>query len=945
MNQETRARNLLAASLVMALAACGGGSGTKPDPVPVPTPPPPTAPPPTPTPPPSTPQPAFDAHLALTNAKAAQAAGFTGEGLRIGVIDSGVNRNHPTLAGRVVANYNYVDPKKNNLGIDDVVGHGTTVAQLAAGAAVGQWPGGIAPGAQIVSARIINDKAPTDDGSGKGNEVTGALGLAPIHQDLINAGVRIMNNSWGGLYWTNASATAPIAAEYRPFIIGNDGLVVFATGNESKPNPSDMAALPSQPGPGGTRPAADLERGWLAVAALDTATPTQLAYYSNACGVAMNYCLVAPGTSMFIGADTTVGNLTYFYGSGTSYAAPLVSGAAALVWQAFPYFSNDLVRQTLLGTATDLGAPGTDAVFGYGLLNIGKAVNGPGKFDWGDVTVNLAGTSVWSNSITGSGGLIKRGSGTLTLGRAGVALDYTGTTRIQQGTLMVAGDLHQSSVVVENGARLAGTAGLGANLSNAGIVEIDKAGAATGGIRITGDYTQQASGRLDMTLGYGQLLVGGKATLQGGGVHVLGVRDGYITQAREYVLTANGGLTGQFATLTSAPSVFLDATLGYSATQAWMDINRLNVTAVALSLNNISAAALGSASRVEAAFQQIDAQQGGDDGAIAEGFIRTAAALQQTSGNAAAAASLRSLSGEAHAAAAAMSFDSIDMNRRALSSHFDDGAGHVPATAAWSRTLGGVGQGSYAGSGFDVGGWMMGSDYRFGASGVVGFAFGETRANSAGAAVLDSGRDRQTQVQFFAGWEQAGNYALGQLGTGQYQRQVDRRLLLGAESYAVGSEYGGRFLGASVEAGHRFGNSHAGLTPYLGAEHTRIGNAGFSEQGGYGFGLRSEASTAARTQALAGVRGKFSWQALSLNGYAEWQQTLSSDGLMLDASFVGVDAWAPLAGMQPARSGGLFGVSLDSWLTRNTQLGFGYDQRFGPRGGNRQWALRYRYAF
>nr|WP_244292426.1 S8 family serine peptidase [Xanthomonas hyacinthi] len=45
--------------------------------------------------------------------------------------------------------------------MDDVDGHGTTVAQLAAGKAVGAWPGGIAPGAQIVSARIIGDPRPT----------------------------------------------------------------------------------------------------------------------------------------------------------------------------------------------------------------------------------------------------------------------------------------------------------------------------------------------------------------------------------------------------------------------------------------------------------------------------------------------------------------------------------------------------------------------------------------------------------------------------------------------------------------------------------------------------------------------------------------------------------------------------------------------------------------
>ena len=85
-----------------------------------------------------------------------------------------------------------------------------------------------------------------------------------------------------------------------------------------------------------------------------------------------------------------------------------MSGAAALVWEAFPYFDNDLVRQTLLGTATDIGDAGVDPVFGYGLLNIADAVQGPGRLDWGQVVADFdAGTSTWSNDITGAGGITK----------------------------------------------------------------------------------------------------------------------------------------------------------------------------------------------------------------------------------------------------------------------------------------------------------------------------------------------------------------------------------------------------------------------------------------------------------------------------------------------------------------------------------------------------------
>src|ERR1700761_2365519 len=104
-------------AMTLSLSACGGGGGgnTRPT-APPPVPPPPSSPP-APAPPPP-PQPPIDAQLNLTDTYAAHNAGYDGTGVIIGVVDSGIMRNHPTLAGRVSNELIYVDPTQNNTKID-----------------------------------------------------------------------------------------------------------------------------------------------------------------------------------------------------------------------------------------------------------------------------------------------------------------------------------------------------------------------------------------------------------------------------------------------------------------------------------------------------------------------------------------------------------------------------------------------------------------------------------------------------------------------------------------------------------------------------------------------------------------------------------------------------------------------------------------------------------
>lgn len=947
MERTMMVRSALATALAMAMTACGGGGGggnVRIDPPPT-TPTPPTTPPPT-TPPPAKPQePAFDAHLSVTNARAAQAAGLTGQGVRIGIVDSGVQRNAAALNGRVVGNLNYIDPARNNLLVDDVVGHGTAVASLAAGASVGSWPGGIAPGAQIVSARIIADKPPVDDGSGKGNSFSGPLGVAQVHQDLISYNVKVMNNSWGGLYWTDLPTTAQVAAEYRPFVINHGGLVVFAAGNDARTEPSSLAALPSQQGVAGSLPAADLERGWLVATAVDPYAPGTLASYANACGQAARYCLAAPGSAVYPDANGS----TYYWNYGTSFAAPLVSGAAALVWQRYPYFDNNLVRQTLLGTAKDIGAPGVDAVFGYGLLDIGRAINGPGRFDWGDVVANVdvASTgSKWSNDIVGSGGLVKQGGGTLVLAGNN---SYSGATRIERGILSLQnGGVIRSNVTIlgqpdpdSTGLQFnGGTPRVIGNVVNGSSVFLTT-GNTTG--TIEGNYTQQAGAQLMIALGANALQVTGNATINGG-VRVHGFVSGYVPQngSRQDLIHAAGGLSGTFSAPATSSGLqglsLLQSSYGYDSNNAWLNLTQVSVTAAATGL---TASAQSAAQRVDGAFSALD----GNTALQGSAFGTAAGALQWTGGGSKGLeASLQSLSGQAHARAESATFDSIDMSRRAIAERFDRVQAAPRLRGAWQSALGEAGQGSFAGNAADSRGWMAGQDLPLGSNGLMGVAFGETRSNGGSSFGGDRGRDRQAQAQLYAGWNLGRGYALAQVGSGQFTRALDRQLLLGAGAYGVSARYGGRFSSASVEGGYRFGRSGASLTPYLGASTTRVDTDAFNELGGFGFGLRGDANRVQRSQMLAGIRGERGWGRWTLRGHAEWQQRLDGADAGWQASFVGVDAWAPLAGWNAPRGSALFGVALESWWGRNGRLSLGFDQRVGGEGA-RQAALRYSTGF
>lgn len=921
-------------SLALGLSACGGGGGNSnvkatsgPSPAPSPSPS------------SNVPTPPIDAQLSLTNTYAAHDQGYTGAGVTIGVVDSGIMPDNAALVGRVGTEYIDVDSSTNNTSIPDVVGHGTWVSEIAAGTSFAQFAGGIAPGADLVSARIIDDNAPDDNGSTAPSQVTtsDAQFMQQVNDQMISSGAQIENNSWGGITWSSSDTAVTQAFDqaYAPFIEQHNGLVVFAAGNDSEANPSTIASLPTI----ANDPA--LQKGWLVAVALDSNNPTQLDSYSNQCGIAMAYCLAAPGDVIVLDKDTTTSttNPTYYIVEGTSFAAPEVSGAAALVWQAYPYFSNYLVQQTLLGTATPLpGQAQPNPVSGWGVLNVGAAVNGPEQFDWGTVEVGFTGTSSWNNPISGSGGLTLDGPGTLNLTEPA---SYTGLTTVSGGTLNAI-TLGTGGASIASGGTLSVTGNSATPASIGGSV-VNNGGTLVVGstnLAVNGNYTQQG-GRLAVPLG-SALNVSGNASLSGSaGLYVYGADSGYVISSQTPVLTATGALSGTFSSLTTPSTVTLNATINYTGNSASLDVVQVNLADI--QGLPYSAATYAAAERVQSAFDSISSAIS-DSGkstaqALPSSFVSSAASIQQSSSVAQLQQSLNSLSGQMYAASAAMTFEAIDADTRALSDRFDamlDAPQQLSLKKfnTWAQNIGYQGNMSRTGfdsMGFDLNGSMIGGDRGFGNGGVMGYALSQSQGLGSLAQEADEGFSHAVEGMIYGGFIQNNWYVMGRVGAGTDWQDTRRELQLGGEFAGVSSFSNGRYDVAYSESGYRLNAGNWKFTPYVNAEYAYVERDGFNELGGDGFGLSSTAQNIERWQAGVGMRGSRQWNlydgsSLTLQTHLMWEDALSMRGVLPNASFEALQQWTPVEGIGLSRYGGIAGLSLDWRFTARSNLSLGVDE-------------------
>ncbi|HEV7534658.1 MAG TPA: S8 family peptidase, partial [Acidimicrobiia bacterium] len=297
----------------------------------------------------------------------------------LAIVDSGVQLNHPDLAGRLVPGYDFVN---NDSSPDDDFSHGTMVAGIAAaitnngqGVAGGAWRGRIMP------VKVL-------DSSGSANDDNIAAGITYA----VDHGASVINLSLGG---PGASTTLQTAVDYATH---HNVVVVAAAGNDGTKGVT-AATTPHYPA------ACD---GVISVGATD-AVGNHAAFSSYGSWVDV----VAPGeATASAGITTTTWKSGYATGSGTSFSSPLVAAVAFLMRSADPNADEATITLRLIATADDLGAPGLDSVYGSGMVDAAAALAaGVGNFS----IASANGSGYW---MVGQQGAVYRFGGASYLGDA-----------------------------------------------------------------------------------------------------------------------------------------------------------------------------------------------------------------------------------------------------------------------------------------------------------------------------------------------------------------------------------------------------------------------------------------------------------------------------------------------------------------------------------------------
>lgn len=948
--------------------------------------------------------------LGAIHADQAYAAGYTGKGIKLGIFDQPVYAKHPEFAGEnKVINLvtegirEYTDPyipvKKGDtfrydgtpsVDSDGTLGsHGTHVGGIAAGSRDGGAMHGVAFNAQIISAE--NGDPGPEDGIILGND--GAVYQAGWDA-LVASGARIINNSWGiGItekfeeggydpaypHFTVNDAqkqfdqikqilgTKPGGAYQGAIDAARSGVVtIFAAGNDGNlNNPDAMAGLAYF--------VPEIAPNWLSVASLQDPSNSgdySISTFSSRCGYTASFCVSAPGTRVYSSVieGTSVENLTTGYAkySGTSMAAPHVAGSVAVLMERFPYLNGAQVAEVLKTTATDMGAPGIDALYGWGMINLGKAINGPGMLatvedipeefripdptgvaygptqfvvdlpgvgavlDKGKPTERvcsdvLCGLDFWSNDISGHGGLTKEGMGTLVLTGNNT---YSGPTLVNQGRLAVNGSV-TSAVSVQSGGIVGGSGTVGSLTARRGGTVAP--GNSIGTLNVAGNVSFEPGSRYAVEVGpNGQsdrIQSSGSATIGGGEVAVtLENSPNLLTQSevrsllgQQYtILSAQQGVSGQFDAV--APNyLFLGTGLSYQPTGVTLSVGR----------NGTSFASVAQTPNERAVAAAADALAAGNP--VYESLLGSGTAGEARQ-------AFRQLSGQIHADIASALVNDSRYLREALNGRLrqaeglasssaikaDEGGAWAQLLGAWDHASGDANATGYQASTYGV---LVGLDSAAADDWRLGVATGYTRTSLHGGYGSKADSDNYHLAAY--GDKQFGALALrGGAGYTWHRIDTKRSVNYGMQSDRDTAKYSARTEQLFAEAGYSVQGEWLNLEPFVNLAYVNFENNGIAESGG-AAALRGDKQHTDATVSTLGLRADTEWQVsagttVALRSELGWQHQYGGLERGTGLRFNGGNAPFVVDSVPVSRDGMVLKAGAEVAVNENATLSLGY---------------------
>ncbi|MNS01020.1 Extracellular serine protease precursor [compost metagenome] len=531
----------------------------------------------------------------------------------------------------------------------------------------------------------------------------------------------------------------------------------------------------------------------------------------------------------------------------------------------------------------------------------------------GDLTVVQTQNAVFGGGLRGDGVFTKAGAGALNL--TGTS-SFTGLVNVNAGRLALNGVL-PGQISVNSGGVLGGAGAAGRIVVHSGGMLAP--GNSIGVLRVNTGVVFEAGSIYSVEVNAAgesdRLDAAGQALLQGGTVQVLAENGNYRPQTSYVILSALGGVQGQFANVTSN-FAYLSPRLIYSANEVKLSLTRNDVELadVAQTRNQRATAS-----------------------AVADAFTNTSDVYFNLVGLSADGArqAFDSLSGEAHPSSLSAAVQHGDSLRRNLVERLDISA--PQGLVMWAEGIGertelDAGAGTAGVQGRNADGFRMGLETQVGSARIgVAAGYGDAR--------LDV-RDRSSRTDLemihiaaYAGASAGPVHLRGGMTYSDLDFSTRRTARIGALSQELTADYGGRSWQAFGEAGYGVAIDGAVVEPFVGFNGLWLGNDAFQEVGG-DMALTGAEQTRERFWSIVGVKTRHHFEIgapVTLNAKAGWQHALGERTVESDLAFADGEAFT-IHGAPLAKDAALVDVRLEWRLSERMALGVGYNGTFADQG-------------